>query len=114
MKKVILIVALVAITTISFAQSKNTSSRPSSLGKGLKGDTTKTTVKKDSVTVDPNLHVTINKQDAIHMLPGLIASLNGTPEADNISAKDASEAGRVSIYFLKLIYKRWPDLIPKQ
>lgn len=80
----------------------------------LKNDTVKkATVKKDTVKVDPDLHLTINKSDALVYLIGLNAAYLAAPESDVISAKQGTRSKEISGYLIGLIYKKWPDLIPK-
>lgn len=138
MKKSILTITLALISVVSFAQNINVKSYNQKGGviagnvqvlnvgdNGKIPDSTKhvksakvtkplPAVKKDTVKVDPNLHINITKQMAVLMLPGLEAAYSGVARAKNISAEDADDARRVSSYFLDLIYKKWPDLIPAQ
>lgn len=104
MKKAIIILGLLAITTISFAQTKKAPVN--------KPDTTKSTA---SVPQVPYLDIRINNvQEAKVVLNGLTAGYKSMVESDNISAKDFTHAQPAYNYLLSLIYKKWPELVPKQ
>jgi hypothetical protein len=103
MKKLILILVIATFSATSFGQTKKPliAKNPS-------------TLKKDTVKVDNAVHFAFEKKAAVEILQSLKTSYTATSEADNISAKDFSQATRVYNYLCGQIYNKWPDLVPKQ
>ncbi|WP_158993468.1 hypothetical protein [Mucilaginibacter sp. L196] len=107
MKKAILIIGLMAITTISFAQTKKTQLSPT--------QTKLTDTAKSAIQQVPYLDIRLNNEaDAKAVLEALTAGYKSMVESENISAKDFTHAQQAYTYLSTIIYKKWPDLIPEQ
>lgn len=91
MKKTILIIALAAFSAVTFAQAK-----------------------KDTVKADQNLCINLDKPRAELILKGMQIAYKATSESVSISAADGTKAEGSTAYFIGLIYKKWPELMPKQ
>lgn len=114
MKKSILILAIALIGQLTFGQAKNGKAADTVTKHRITKVIKPLLAVKDTAKADPNLRIDISKEIAAKMVPGLQAAYSGVTRAKNISAEDADDARRVSSYFLDLIYKKWPDLIPTQ
>jgi hypothetical protein len=63
------------------------------------------------------LHLTfglINKQDAVEIIKTCQAIFTAASTSETITAKAATGAEQFAQVIAGIIYKRWPDLIPKQ
>lgn len=70
--------------------------------------TTKPVAKPDTI------QITFPKQTAEIILRGLNSGNAAIGSSDVISAKQANEANQVFNFMIMAIYKKWPDLQPKQ
>ncbi|MHB8209065.1 hypothetical protein [Mucilaginibacter sp.] len=131
MKKAILI-GLMSITSISFAQTKETAKyvRTEKQAKPYLDSLKK--LNKQGVVLDsvnatnagkltygtqklaPKLVIQYEKSDAINMLGALKTGYIAMSESDQISAKQYSHAKKAYEDLMLQIYITWPDLIPKQ
>ena len=87
MKKIITTTLLVGTTFIVFAQEKK---------------------------VTDTVQISFNKDVAIKIVEGLQAGAKSASLSKDISAFDASQSVGVASFFIGAIYKKWPELIPKQ
>lgn len=118
MKKAILFLGLLAITTISFGQTIKAPLKPGENGKipdtakVVKASTPNLNV--SNTPIEAKLVMQFDKADAQFIVDALKAGYIAMPESDQISAKQYSHAKKAYEYLVQQIYKFYPDLIPKQ
>lgn len=116
MKKTILITVFALTSFVAAAQSTSKKVNPVNAGQNGKiPDTVKRIVQlKDTVKVDPVLHIALDRAQAEVVLKGLQASYAAVLGSESITAASGTKAQQITGFFINQIYKKWPDLIPQQ
>ncbi|MGZ3983421.1 MAG: hypothetical protein ACXVJE_19490 [Mucilaginibacter sp.] len=104
MKKTVLIGLIALTSATSFAQKHDTT----------KKTIPKTDTAKKVIAKPDTMMMVFNKPTATEVAKAIQSGYISIPWAESISAKQATEAKMIFEFFLRTIYKKWPDLQPKQ